>query len=163
MNDKPLVDREYLLDKFPGHGGWTYTIIPEIAPDPHSPFGWVKVRGTIDGIEIRDYHLMPGNRGSEILFLSVKADIRKRIKKEAGDHVHLVLYRDDEPLEIPEEFATCLDDDAEALRFFHSLRENEKRLYIKWIYSAKTEQTKVDRIARSVSALSMRRKFADRK
>ena len=28
---KPLVDKEYLLEKYPGKGGWTYARIPEIA------------------------------------------------------------------------------------------------------------------------------------
>jgi hypothetical protein len=42
MNAEPLVNKEYLLEKSPGKGGWTYTVIPEILPDPKSPFGWVK-------------------------------------------------------------------------------------------------------------------------
>ena len=53
MNEKPLVDKEYLLEKFPGKGGWTFTFIPEIPPDKHSPFGFFKVRGSIDGYEIK--------------------------------------------------------------------------------------------------------------
>lgn len=28
--EKPLLDRKYLLEKFPGKGGWTYTAIPEV-------------------------------------------------------------------------------------------------------------------------------------
>ena len=46
MNEKPLVDKKYLLEKFPCKGGWTYTIIPEILPDKNSPFSWVKVKGS---------------------------------------------------------------------------------------------------------------------
>jgi hypothetical protein len=41
------------------------------------------VRGTIDDFEIRKYHLMPMGNGK--FFLPVKAEIRKKIKKEAGD------------------------------------------------------------------------------
>ena len=52
--EKPWVDREYLLEKMPFKGGWTYTVIPEIPQDKHAPFGWVKVRGSIDGVEIRN-------------------------------------------------------------------------------------------------------------
>ena len=86
MSGKPLVDRDYLLEKSSGMGGWTYTIIPEIAPDPHAPFGWVKVKGTIDGVEIRNYHLLPGLKGSGVVFLSVKADLRKKNQKTGGRH-----------------------------------------------------------------------------
>ena len=28
--EKPLVNAAYLLQKFPGKGGWTYAAIPEI-------------------------------------------------------------------------------------------------------------------------------------
>jgi len=157
--EKPLVNKEYLLEKSPGKGGWTYTIIPEILPDKKSPFGWVKVKGSIDGVEISKYHLMPSGKGTLILF--VKAEIRKKIKKQAGDCVHVILYPDNEPLEVPEELLLCLQDDPEAWPFFNSLNESEQHNYVKWIYSAKTEQTKVDRIAKTLDRLSKRQKFTD--
>ena len=162
MNEKPLVDKAYLLEKFPGKCGWTFTVIPEILPDKNSPFGWVKVKGSIDGFEISNYHLLPTVKGTGQLFLSVKAEIRKKIKKEAGDYVHIILYPDNEPLEVPEELRLCLQDDAEALQFFNSLNESEQHHYIKWIYSAKTDQTKVDRIAKTVDKLSKHQKFTDK-
>jgi hypothetical protein len=158
MSEKPLVNKEYLLEKFPCKGGWTFTEIPEILPDKKAPFSWVKVKGSIDGFEISNYHLMPSGKGT--LFLSVKADIRKKIKKEAGDFVHIVLYPDNEPLEVPEELLLCLQDDAEAWQFFNSLNESEQHNYIKWIYSAKTEQTKEDRMTKTIIRLSKRQKFA---
>ena len=157
--EKPLVDKEYLLEKSPGKGGWTYTEIPEVPPDKKAPFGWVKVKGSIDGFEIGKYHLMPSGKGT--LFLSVKAEIRKKIKKQAGDYVHVILYLDNEPLEVPEELLLCLQDDAEALQFFNSLNESEQHNYVKWIYSAKTDQTKVDRIAKTLVRLSKGQKFAE--
>jgi hypothetical protein len=160
MNEKPLVNKEYLLEKFPCKGGWTYAAIPEIMPDKNAPFSWVKVKGSIDGVEINKYHLMPSGKGT--LFLSVKADIRKKIKKEAGDYVHVILELDNEPLEVPEELLLCLQDDAEAWQFFNSLNESEQHNYVKWIYSAKTDQTKVDRIAKTLDRLSKNQKFADR-
>ncbi len=163
MDVKPLVDKEYLLEKFPGKGGWTYTIIPEVSPDPKTPFGWVRVKGSIDGYEISDYHLMPYLTGSGQLFLPIKSEIRKNIKKEAGDYVHIILYPDNAPLEVPEELLLCLQDDAEALRFFNSLNKSEQHQYVKWIYSAKTDQTKVDRIAKTLVRLSKHQKFADKR
>ena len=157
MSEKPLVDKKYLLEKCSGTGGWVYTIIPEILPDKKSPFGWVKVKGSIDGFEISKYHLMPSGKGTLMLF--VKSEIRKKIKKEAGDYVHVILYPDNEPLEIPEELLLCLQEDAEALQSFNSLNENEKYNYVKWIYAAKTDQTKVDRIAKTLVNLSKGKKF----
>ena len=160
MNEKPLVDRNYLLEKFPCKMGWTYAEISEILPDKNSPFSWVKVKGSIDSIEISKYHLMPTGKGT--LMLAVKSEIRKKIKKQAGDYVHVILYPDNEPLEVPEELMLCLQEDTEALQFFNSLNESEKHCYVKWIYSAKTDQTKVDRIAKTVVRLSKHEKFADK-
>ena len=160
MNEKPLVNKTYLLEKFPCKMGWTYTEIPEILPDKKSPFSWVKVKGSIDGFEINKYHLMPSGKGT--LMLSVKSEIRKKIKKQAGDYVHVILYPDNDPLEIPEELLTCLQDDTEALKFFNSLNENEQYNYVKWIYSAKTDQTKVDRIAKTLDRLVKNKKYYDK-
>ena len=86
--DKPLVDNHYVLEKYPGKGGWTYALIPEIPQDKRSHFGWVKVSGTIDGYELKKINLMPSGKGQ--LFLSVKAEIRKAIRKQAGDSVHII-------------------------------------------------------------------------
>ena len=39
----PLVDKDYLLERTRGNGGWTYAPIPEVPQDKKAPFGWVKV------------------------------------------------------------------------------------------------------------------------
>ena len=160
--EKPLVDKEYLLEKFPCKGGWTFTIIPEILPDKHSPFGWVKVKGSIDGYEFKNYRLQPTVHGDNRLFFAVKAEIRKVIRKEAGDYVHIILYPDNDPVEIPEELLLCLQEEPEALRFFNSLNENEQSNYVKWIYAAKTDQTKVNRIAKTLDRLTKNQKYYDK-
>lgn len=154
---EPLVDKEYLLERFPGKGGWTYARIPQIAPEKNNPFGWVKVKGTIDGYEIKQYHLMPMGNGN--LFLPVKADIRKKIKKQEGDKVHVILYPDNDPLIIPDEMLLCLDDEPAAQRFFNSLSESEKKYYVNWIYGAKQFETKVRRMTKAMERLANGEKF----
>ena len=149
---KPIVNKKYILEKFPGKGGWTYARIPEIPQDKKAHFGWVKVRGTIDGYEIRKYHLMPMGNGK--LFLPVKAEIRKKIKKDVGDYVHVILYPDNEPLEVPEEMILCLQDEPAAWKFFNTLSESERNFYVEYIYSAKKEETKIDRLAKSIDRLT---------
>ena len=158
--EKPLVNKTYLLEKISGKGGWTYAALPEVLQDKNAPFGWVKVKGNIDGFEIKKYHLMPFGNGK--LFLPVKAEIRKKIKKQVGDYVHVILYPDNEPLDIPEELLLCIKDDTEALQFFKTLNESEQHNYVKWIYSAKTEQTKVDRIAKTLDRLVKNQKYNDK-
>lgn len=153
----PLIDNEYELKKFVGKGGWTYAEIPEIPQDKHTPFGWVRVRGTIDGFEIRSYNLMSMGNGK--LFLPVKLEIRKKIKKQAGDQVHVILYADDLPIEIPEELKECLQNESGLYEKFLTYSEGEKKGFIDWIYSAKTDETKADRILKTLEKLEKNQKF----
>ena len=142
----PLVDKEYLLQKFPGKGGWTYAEIPEILQNKANPFGWVTVKGSIDGYELNRYKLMPMGNGQ--LFLPVKAAIRKAIGKEAGDTVRVILYADHSALEIPAEILACFEmEPPKVLETFRSFTEGEQKAYLDWIEAAKQEETKVDRIA----------------
>jgi hypothetical protein len=157
---KPLVNKQFKLERFQGKGGWTYAPIPQITQDKSKPFGWVKVRGSIDGYEIRKCHLMPMGNGK--LFLPVKAEIRKKIKKREGDFVQVILYPDNEPLQVPDEMLLCLQDESGALKFFHSLSESEQNFYIQWIYSAKKEETKVNRLAKTINRLLRRLKLYDK-
>lgn len=156
---KALVNKVLLLEKFPGKGGWTYVQVPDIERSRNTPFGWVKVKGSIDGYEIRKYHLMPMGKGR--LFLPVKAEIRKLIKKAEGDFVRVILYPDVEPLEVPEEMLLCLKEEPKALDFFNSLTESERKYYINWIYSAKKEETKVERLAKTINRLMRGMKMYD--
>ena len=150
--EKPLVNQTFQLKKFEGKGGWTYTEIPQIPPDKHTYFNWVKVRGTIDGFEIKQYNLMPMGNGRG-LFLPVKAAIRKKIGKQAGDWIHVILYADNSTVEIPDEIMVCLLDSPKAHTFFMSLTDNSKKNYIDWIYEAKRLETKVNRIATMMERL----------
>ena len=160
VNAKPLVNKKFLLEKFHGKGGWTYARIPGMSGDQKKKFRSIKVRGTIDGFEISKYHLMPMGDGN--LFLPVRAEIRKKIKKEEGDYIHVILYLDNEPLEVPDEMLLCLSDEPAAFKFFNSLSESEQKYYIQWIYSAKKEETKVDRMAKAINRLMRGLKLYDK-
>ena len=103
---------------------------------------------------------MPMGNGK--IFLPVKADIRKKIKKEEGDYVHVVLFPDNEPLEVPDEMELCLRDEPAALKFFNTLSESERKFYINWVYSAKKEETKIDRLATTVNRLAKGLKLHDK-
>ncbi len=156
----PLVNKKYLLEKYPGKGGWTYAIISEIVQDKKAPFGMVRVKGTIDSYELKSYNLMPLSNGK--LFLPVRAEIRKKIGKKEGDYVHVILYSDNSPTEIPEEFLLCLMDDPKAHQLFLSYSDGEQKAFINWIYSAKTEDTKVERIAKTLDKVAKKQKINDK-
>lgn len=71
--EKPLVDKDYQLQREECKGGCTYVEIPEI-PMGKTPFGMLKVRGRIDDYEFSGVHLMPLGNGN--LVLAVKAVIK---------------------------------------------------------------------------------------
>lgn len=156
---KPLINKKLLLERYPGKGGWTFARIPRITQDSRRPFGYVMVKGTIDGYEIKKFNLMPMSDGQH--FMPVKADIRKAIQKEVGDVVHIILYHDTDPLEIPGEMMICLQDEPKALKFFNKLTDSEKKYYIQWVYSAKKEETKISRMAKAINRMSKGLKMYD--
>ena len=151
MDEQPLVNRLYLLEKFPGKGGWTYAKIPEIPQSKTTPFGWVIVQGSIDGFEIKHYKLMPFGNGS--VFLPVRAEIRKKIGKQAGDYVQVTLFVETDEVELPEEFKQCLLNEAQAYETFLHYSPSKQKSLINWIYSAKKEETRAVRIANLLDKL----------
>lgn len=155
--NKPLVNKKYKLQKYPGKGGWIYAVIEEIAPDKRAKFGWVQVSGSIDGFELKRYKLMRIGNGK--LFLPVRKEIRKAIGKTEGDTINVILYADNSPTEIPGEFLLCLEDEPAAKQFFFKLTESEQQFYIKWIFGAKQETTKTKRIVQAITRLNKKEKF----
>jgi len=151
--EKPIVDKQYLLQKMAGKGGWTYAAIPEIQQDKQAHFGLVKVKGTIDDYEISDYHLMP--MGNGILFLPVKAEIRKKIGKNEGEWVHIKLYSQNLPTVVPDDFLLCLQDEPTAHKKFNALSQKEQKSLLDWIYAVKNDDTKVERIVQTIDKLSI--------
>lgn len=157
MIEIPLVDDEFMLKKIEGKGGWTYAEIPKITEDKHGPFGLLRVRGTIDDYEIKSFNLWSMKNG--MLFMPVKLEIRKKIKKEAGDWVRIILFADNLPIDIPEELVECLQNESGLYEKFLTYSEGEKKAFINWIYSAKTDETKADRIVKTLEKVEKGQKF----
>ncbi len=154
--EKPLVDKEYQLIETGGKCSWTFVEIPEISM-PKTPFGMMKVKGKIDDYEFSNVHLMPIGNGN--IGLAVKALIRKKIKKQAPDTVHVTIYEDTAPLIIPEDLLLCMEDEGDILAKFEGYSQGQKKAFIDWINSAKPEQTKIDRIAKTITLVQKGEKY----
>ncbi len=102
---------------------------------------------------------MPMGNGS--LFLPVKASVRKQIKKQAGDWVRVILFKDDDPLEIPEDVLICFKDEPLALKIFSSYTESEQKAFIDWINATKKESTRIERIAKTINTVLKGLKFRE--
>ncbi|MBB4037102.1 hypothetical protein GGR21_003017 [Dysgonomonas hofstadii] len=154
--EKPLVDNDYQLQKIGDKGAWTFVEIPEI-PMPKTPFGMLKVKGKIDDYEFSNVNMMPLGNGR--VGLAVKAEVRKNIKKQAPDTVHVTIYEDKTPLIIPEELLLCMEYEDGVLAKFENYSDGQKKAFIDWINSAKTEQAKADRIARTMVMIQNGEKY----
>ena len=92
--------------------------------------------------------------GDGRMMLPVKAAIRKKIGKQAGDSVHIKLYRDREPADTPQEFMDCLADDTGAMSFFNVLTPTEQKKYTDWIYSGKNAAEREHLMAMAINMLA---------
>jgi hypothetical protein len=159
MKLNPIIKGVYELVDHERHTGWVYALIDN-AKKVKGKYPKLKVKGKIEGFAISNVIL--ASYGKEGYVLPVRAEIRKAIKKNAGDKVKIVLYPDDSTLEIPEEFEICLKDEPKARAFFYTLSQSEQRMYTYWIDSAKRTETKSDRIAKSIERLKKGQKLYDK-
>lgn len=146
-----LIEGEFFLERFSGKGGWTFVRLPISQLGNRNYFGMLKVSGKIDSMEFDQKTLMP--MGDGCLFLPVSKDIRKKIEKEEGQRVQLVLYRDEVPNDLPEELKDCLLDDPGKLDLFLKLELGDRKKWLELIYSSATEDQKAERIVRLLDFL----------
>jgi hypothetical protein len=145
------------IQKFGEQGektGWTYVRIPariagHLNPGNKKSF---RVKGKLDEYAIKGVALMPMGEGEFIMALNTR--MRKAIRKTKGAKLILQLEIDHEPIVPPADFLECLTDEPKALAFFNGLSKSHQNYFGTWIKSAKTEPTRIKRIARCIDALS---------
>jgi hypothetical protein len=152
-----MIDYSTIIRQYGENGdktGWTFVIVPfdvaqQILPGNKRS---MRVRGFLDDHPVAGMSLLPVGEGDFILAL--KAGIRKAIRKERGATLRLRLEHDkDFKLEMPAELQECFDYQApEAFAYFDSLSKSHQGYFIKWINDAKTEETRANRIAKTINA-----------
>lgn len=154
-----MVRFKALIKKYDANGektGWTYIEIPLKVADKINPGNRksYRVKGKLDQLDIESMALVPIGGGDFILPL--KKEVRKQLRKDKGAELVASLEIDDNPnpFPVPEDFADCLNDEPAALTQWKKLPKSHQNYFIKWIDSAKTDATRIKRIAQSVNALS---------
>ncbi|MQA00791.1 MAG: DUF1905 domain-containing protein [Dehalococcoidia bacterium] len=91
-----------------------------------------------------------------VYMVPVSAEHREAAGLAAGDEVDVELELDTEPREVdvPEDMAAALGQNADAKRFFEALSYSLKRWHVLQVEGAKTDETRQRRIDKSVAMLS---------
>jgi hypothetical protein len=134
--------------------GWTYIEIPadiaqKIKPGNKKAF---RVKGKLDSFSIKSVAIMPMGGGNFIL--AVNATMRKGIGKRKGAMVKVQLQEDKAEIPLNAELLERLKDDPDAQATFNKLAKSHQHYFSKWIDSAKTEETKTNRLAKALIALA---------
>jgi hypothetical protein len=141
--------------------GWSYIRIPaalagQLKPGNKKSF---RVKGKLDDHPIAGMALLPMGEGDFIMAL--KAEIRKKLRKQKGDSLAVQLEVDTKKIEPPKDLLDCLADEPKAIEYFKTLPRSHQNYFGNWIKSAKTEETRARRIARVVDAMLKKLNYAE--
>lgn len=111
-----------------------------------------KVKAMIEGVPYRGILTRMG--GDHHLLIILKG-IREQIGKTFGDEVKITVEPDTEPrlIEIPKDLMKELKKDKEAKAFFDKLSYTHQREYVTWVTEAKREETRQNRIVKTIEML----------
>lgn len=126
--------------------GWSYVEISatqanKIKADYKRSY---KVKGSIDEVQVSLTAMIPMGEGAFIIPL--KAALRKKLGKSAGDKVVLKLEEDHKEYQLDKELILCMKEEPLAMNKFKKLPRSHQNYYSKWVESAKTPETKSRRI-----------------
>lgn len=139
----------------PGGGG----AFVEVPFDVEQEFGSKrpKVKAMIESVPYRGTLT---RMGTDCHILGIRKDIREQIGKSIGDHVSITLELDSEPrvVEVPAELKQVFKIEKEAKAVFEKLSYTHQREYVNWISNAKKEETRQNRVAKTIEILKQGKK-----
>lgn len=142
--------------------GWTYVAIPSataalIKPGCRKSY---RVKGKLDNVAIAGISMVPMGEGNFIIAL--KGSLRKQLKKEEGGIIQLELEEDkDFHIEMPDDLAVCLSEEAYLMENFLKMPKSHQNYYINWLNTAKTENTRTKRITEIIIAMDRKMEFGE--
>lgn len=118
------------------------------------------VKGWIDSRHFLMVKLIKLQDGS--FLFPVPTDIRRKMKKKAGDGVNLRMSKDRLYYGMPNDFLLLFfKEPDEITRFYFFLSELDKHRYHEWIETARTIDERTHRIAKVVDALHNKKTFKE--
>lgn len=116
-----------------------------------------KVRAMIEGVPYRG---ILTRMGTDRHLLIILKEIREQTGKTFGDEITITVEPDTEPrvIEVPAELKKAFKNEKEAKAFFEKLSYTHQREYVTWINEAKREETRQNRIAKTIEMLKKGKK-----
>lgn len=139
-------------------GAWTVAITPIDVRKLFGTGGYVRVKGSIDGYSFNDTSLMPMKTGEHLM--AIRIEIRKAIKKKAGDTIEVVLERDFAELKTPSELMEAFEASPEAKKMFDAIPPSHRRMYIRHVNESDKKETRERRAVKIV--LDLEKKFFEK-
>lgn len=92
--------------------------------------------------------------------LIILKGIREQIGKTFGDEVKVTVEPDTEPrlVQVPNDLMKELKKDKQAKDFFDKLSYTHQKEYVRWVEEAKKEETRQNRIMRTIEMLKKGKK-----
>ncbi|MFL5765236.1 MAG: YdeI/OmpD-associated family protein [Bacteroidia bacterium] len=132
-------------------GAWTVAIVPLDIKKIFGTNSHVRIKGTIDGVPFSDSSLMPMGTGEHLL--PIRSEIRKAIKKQAGEMIEIVFEQDFEEVKVPPELLEAFEASPEAEEMFNSYSPSHKRNYIRYLNESAKKETREKRAVKIVMDL----------
>jgi hypothetical protein len=135
----------------PGIGGGAAVIFPYDVEQEFGTKAKVPVKATLDGVPYTGSLMKCGPAGH---MLGVLKGIRAQIGKGPGDMIEVVLWKDEaeRSVEIPAEFEGLMKKEGLFARF-EKLSYTNRKEYCRWIAGAKREETRQNRLQKSMEML----------
>jgi hypothetical protein len=137
-------------------GGGAFVEVPF---DVEAAFGSKKprVKAMIEGVPYRGLLVRMGGPNHILIILK---GIREQIGKSFGDEVTVTVETDTRPrvVEVPAELEKAFRTEKDAKASFDKLSYTHQREYVTWINEAKREETRQNRIMKTVEMLKKGRK-----
>jgi len=151
-----IIEFDAVITKSDERGAGAFVAFPFDLRETFGTAGQVKIKCEFDGAPYRGSIV---NMGSGPC-IGILKSIREQIGKQAGDTVHVRLWKDEEPrvIEVPEDLLTALKSVPEVYGSFEKLSYSHKREYVQWITEAKKEETRKARIEKTIEMLKQGKK-----
>jgi hypothetical protein len=145
------IEYDAVIVKSDERGSGAFVGFPFDLVETFGTKGQVKIKCEFDGISYRGSIV---NMGAGPCIGILKA-IREQLGKQAGDIVHVKLWKDEETrsVEMPADLEAALKNNPLTLEHFDKLSYSHKKEYLQWIESAKKIETRNSRIEKTIEML----------